>query len=221
MPIPFHGPFCRTYVKPTMCDFCSESVWFFACNCGSKVFFEALGAPWPQHCCEAREVKKIIDELTQTQNMSSEAIYTIIEERERSSGVSMSEEMRVVIERHIGVRMYQPTVVPVAPDSGVRDVCGKVVSVNSNINLFKRLGYNNNPMGKSFLGELAGHTYNEVILRDQPDHRNCRREYRLLIRQNHPSMSAVKQNKFLIGDLMHVRHAKGTEFVLVDFNITG
>jgi len=219
MPIPTHGPYCRTYAQPTTCKFCKEQVWFFACNCGSMVFFEQLGAPWLQHFCEAREIKQLIDELTRMTNMNSEAIFCLIEKRERESGKSMTQEMRDVIEGYIGVRYYPPTIQRVAPSRDIVDVCGIVVSVNRNINLFKKFGYENNIIGKSFLGKLAEHTFNEVILRDQPDRNNCRREYSLLINQNHQKMNEIKQNKFLFGDLNHIRHGKGIEFVLTDFNV--
>jgi len=46
-----HGRWCRTRTWPTECSTCSASVYFFSCDCGSKVFFEELGPPWPQHDC--------------------------------------------------------------------------------------------------------------------------------------------------------------------------
>ena len=49
-----HGPSCNTITFPTRCSLCSTRVFYFSCDCGSKVFFEALGHPWPIHDCLRR-----------------------------------------------------------------------------------------------------------------------------------------------------------------------
>ena len=47
-----HGWWCNSVAYPTKCLGCSEPVFFFRCDCGSAVFFDALGEPWPEHDCE-------------------------------------------------------------------------------------------------------------------------------------------------------------------------
>lgn len=47
-----HGWWCNSVTYRTKCPNCSESVFFFRCDCGSAVFFDALGEPWPEHDCE-------------------------------------------------------------------------------------------------------------------------------------------------------------------------
>lgn len=59
-----HGPWCNTRVWPTNCPGCGHSVFFFSCNHGSKVFFDALGRPWPVHDCDTswtRGLKRTTD----------------------------------------------------------------------------------------------------------------------------------------------------------------
>lgn len=41
-----HGRWCGARTYPTVCRFCSEPVFYFQCNCGSKVFFDNFGDPW-------------------------------------------------------------------------------------------------------------------------------------------------------------------------------
>lgn len=48
-----HGAWCGTRVWPSRCPTCGAKVWFFSCDCGSKVFFDRLGDPWPRHDCDA------------------------------------------------------------------------------------------------------------------------------------------------------------------------
>ena len=47
-----HGYWCNAVTWNTKCPGCKEPVFFFHCNCGSKVFFDSLGHPWPIHDCE-------------------------------------------------------------------------------------------------------------------------------------------------------------------------
>ena len=39
----------RTY--PTHCRYCGRDVFYHENEYGSRVFFEALGEPWPKHRC--------------------------------------------------------------------------------------------------------------------------------------------------------------------------
>ena len=61
-----HGWWCNAVTFPTKCRNCRERVFYFHCNCGSAVFFDALGDPWPLHDCETswtRNLTRWTDEL--------------------------------------------------------------------------------------------------------------------------------------------------------------
>ena len=55
-----HGSWCNAVTWPTKCPACQASVYFFKCDCGSKVFFDELGSPWPIHDCERSWSKNLI-----------------------------------------------------------------------------------------------------------------------------------------------------------------
>ena len=46
-----HGRWCNTRTYPLTCRYCGEGVFYFSCDHESKVFFDELGPPWPQHNC--------------------------------------------------------------------------------------------------------------------------------------------------------------------------
>lgn len=46
-----HSKRCNAKTVPMNCRYCGQEVFYFTCNCGSKVFFEELGDPWPIHDC--------------------------------------------------------------------------------------------------------------------------------------------------------------------------
>lgn len=49
-----HGVHCRTVTVPLRCRECRERIFFFQCSHGSRVLFDDLGPPWPQHDCDRR-----------------------------------------------------------------------------------------------------------------------------------------------------------------------
>ena len=55
-----HGWWCNTVTYPTKCSGCGEPVFFFRCDCGSAVFFDALGEPWPEHDCETSWTRGLV-----------------------------------------------------------------------------------------------------------------------------------------------------------------
>lgn len=46
-----HGDWCDSRVFPTACRDCGSAIFILICNCGSRVFFDSLGDPWPKHLC--------------------------------------------------------------------------------------------------------------------------------------------------------------------------
>ena len=46
-----HGWWCHAKTYPTVCRRCHRAGFFFSCECGSAVFFDNLGEPWPIHEC--------------------------------------------------------------------------------------------------------------------------------------------------------------------------
>ena len=49
MSVPTHRAGCDTRLWPTTCPDCGKTVFFFSCTCGSRVFFDEPGFPWPRH----------------------------------------------------------------------------------------------------------------------------------------------------------------------------
>ena len=41
----------RSKTIPTHCPYCGKDVFYYKNEHGSRVFFEALGKPWPKHRC--------------------------------------------------------------------------------------------------------------------------------------------------------------------------
>ena len=46
-----HGADCKTRTFPLDCRHCGRGIFFFTCECGSRVLFDELGGVWPIHDC--------------------------------------------------------------------------------------------------------------------------------------------------------------------------
>jgi hypothetical protein len=52
MSVSGHGYGCyKVKCYTTACRTCNSKVFYYECNHGSKVFFDALGGSWPNHHC--------------------------------------------------------------------------------------------------------------------------------------------------------------------------
>lgn len=79
MPVPTHGPRCRTlFCRPSRCGDCGQEVFHWACTCGSHVLFDALGDPWPRHqCTRTKSGKKKVRPGDSAQiNVKPRNVYT-------------------------------------------------------------------------------------------------------------------------------------------------
>ena len=56
---PSHGWWCHARTYPTRCRWCGAKIFYFSCDCGSKVFFNSLGWPWPIHDCTDDIIRQI------------------------------------------------------------------------------------------------------------------------------------------------------------------
>jgi hypothetical protein len=46
-----HGEWCYTRTVPMRCPWCTRQVFWFTCEHGCSVWFDALGGAWPEHIC--------------------------------------------------------------------------------------------------------------------------------------------------------------------------
>ena len=60
MSIPKHAAGCHGRAYPSKCPTCHGKVFYFACSCGNKVFYQSLGGEWPVHACKVKKAKALV-----------------------------------------------------------------------------------------------------------------------------------------------------------------
>jgi len=139
---PTHGWWCNARTYPTRCRHCGAKVFYFSCDCGSKVFFDSLGWPWPVHDC----------------------VNSILQQVE----ISIAEEYaRRVAERH--ERLRRGWKIPIRACHPQK--CEKVESIGvvrevlPILDIFKKFCLpSDSPISVKLLGELARDSWMQITI---------------------------------------------------------
>ena len=167
MPVPTHGPDCQTVLYRTHCPDCTETVYFFACTCGSRVFFNLNRPPWNPH--EDTCIPYLARYLLDVKGTSAAALWGLIEEHSRRYGVSLTPAITRGLGGVLGRRHRGVTVLDVQPDEVNALVLARVISVNRQVNFLKRFRLPASARGRTVIGRLADEAHVEIVLRTEPD----------------------------------------------------
>lgn len=107
MSVPTHDITCISKAFQTRCPSCGETVWFFSCSCGSKIYFDQLGYPWEPHECREFRLKREVSLIQNAERLSSDEIYQMIMAHERRTGVEVDDKVLEMIEAVLGRRKYE------------------------------------------------------------------------------------------------------------------
>lgn len=162
MPVPTHGPLCRSWNYQVACRFCSRDIWIFHCVHGSTVLFDHLGHPWPKHTCSDPDNEGGIG----GSGLSGwEAVETI-----RAQGIPITPEIieKIFLDRPSKVHHFNPedkTVAVVPQNRTTRDIAAVVREIHTDtgrIRSVKQLP----KMGYRILGLDPTERYHQITLID-------------------------------------------------------
>jgi len=208
MSVPTHSSDCVTKTFRTYCPDCNCKVFFFSCNCGSKIFFDSLGEPWPQHLCKNREIKEAIDLVRNSERMKESEIIKLIEEHSKKNGKNISDDYWQIIENELGKRKKPFNYTEISCDSDIEGFSGRIMEINKSINFYKRLELDKTaPFSSEFLGEFKNGNYSEIIIRDNPDKNNISRQITLYVEAKLVRGISLKK-----GEVITVRLRKSNSF---------
>ena len=167
--VPNHRPSCQTTMYPTTCHDCGERVFFFSCSCGSAVFFQDRGIPWPIHRCPRRRY----DELREGGMSAEQARYTVLmEQRRRSRSVPrkvieyMDRDAKVAAARRVSAK--KTIYAEVCPEEEM-DFVGRVMVIERNINMPKQFKLAPNRVAQRLLGKLGRDRWHRIGVRGEAE----------------------------------------------------
>ena len=159
MSVPTHRAGCETRMWSTRCPSCQASVFFFSCSCGSRVFFDSPGPPWPLH--QDRCIPYLVTTL-RANGSGAREILRMLEAAAARTGKEIPVELARQLEADDFKQTGQGMVVMVEPDAEGMTLDGVVMSADE-VNFFKRLDYPDTQMSRGLLGKVVREDRKSVV----------------------------------------------------------
>ncbi|MBN8586094.1 MAG: hypothetical protein J0M37_13470 [Ignavibacteria bacterium] len=205
MPVPTHDRTCFTRAFETKCPDCNEDVWFFSCTCGSKVYFDALGWPWPIHICRYKILRDAISTLKIVDRMTDEEIYHKIETFGRDNNLEVTDQISEMLEFELGKRKYPFKKITIDDLSLETDISGKVMNINKQVSFKKRLSIDiHNPIAFAMSKNLLNRIYYEITIRENPNKKNESREFVVYIDESNFKKSPIAISAIIIANIKKI-----------------
>lgn len=165
MGLPTHSPSCRTWSYKTACPDCKKPVFFFSCNCGSRIFFDLLGPPWPEHrdVCIPYLIKYLSDIERVPKSLIKNRVINYAQEHD----LEIPPESLRALRHEVGRNGSQ--ILAILPGEEEIQVLANVVEKNDRVNLLKRSGFSDTSISRTMLGDFCKNEYAEVTLRQEAD----------------------------------------------------
>lgn len=175
MSVPSHGPDCvTTHVFPTRCSYCNEPVFFYACSCGSKVFFDELKTPWPKHICgsarsdeawaKGRPKKKL--ESGEVRVEITDGVTAIRPAESEHQAWDINPDVVEKAKRDASSRESNPIdSIPPGEESQV-EITGVVREIENSVDVCKKLNMPNTEISKALLGTLGSGKWGRVTIHE-------------------------------------------------------
>lgn len=174
MSVPQHGEHCRTLTFPTKCRHCGDDVFFFSCTCGSRVFFDELGWPWPEHdCAFSRSDQRWARERPKTKLADggvrveiSEGVTAVRRGKSSNRYWDIDPKVAAVAEQEARSRKSHPIEsVPPGADWTV-NIVGVVRELYRKVDVYQRLQLPRTTLSKGFLGDLGSGDWGRVTIHE-------------------------------------------------------
>lgn len=157
-----HGPWCNSRTIPMRCRYCKDQVFYFTCDHGSKVFFDSLGWPWPEHHCPG-----YLASVYGTVTIEPALAARMIEPGYSTRGIAIerkyAEQVRQQSERDRQAHRERVDMEP-PRNSSLKDI-GQIEDISNVVNVFKRFAVDPaNLLGVALLGPLAKEPIQRIVI---------------------------------------------------------
>ena len=171
-----HGWWCNSVTWPTKCPDCRDPVFFFQCDCGSKVFFDDLGSPWPIHDCNTSWTRNLV------RKQNSSGVITVkirpgVIIRRVPDNFSIDSDIVSLSQRRT---QQQDPIISISPDPDSEQVTVVGVLREKRIEVDIMTSLNLPPissMVSAFLGPLSKGRWGKVTIHEQSSSKDVLHSY--------------------------------------------
>ena len=168
-----HGRWCNAITWRTTCPRCRESVFFFRCDCGSGVFFDDLGHPWPIHDCDTSWTRGLGRQHDDSGGITVQITREITVTRPPDGSID-----RDVIARGVRREQRSDPIVARQPDGSEElFLVGILRELRVDVDVLGSLRLPDTSMASGFLGQLARGKWGRVTIHTQSPHEDLLNSY--------------------------------------------
>lgn len=215
-----HGPWCNARTWPTLCPRCKTAVFYFSCDCGSGVFFAALGAPWPVHDCDTDFARN----LTRTKGTDGGITVRISEDvtvrrppLETGRGFDID---RKTLEKAKKQKDFPIVAVKPEKGSGMVSVTGILREKTQQADPFKLFIESRTTMAEAFLGPLAKGKWGRITIHTPSAEKDLLLSYTIWVKSGDLGSSANRKGITVSADIKpHPLPDQESVWVCTDYKI--
>jgi len=145
------------------CKYCGQQIFYFSCDCGSKVFFDELCSDWPEHDCTGYYSEPIEDKVSNSEviKYNEKISWTLITADEIDEGYK--EKINV------NKKYLYSSNVPILFIESKKDknitITGTVTEIVNTIDIYKIFNLkDNNTIGANLVKEFTKGTYQQITI---------------------------------------------------------
>ena len=161
-----HGPWCGSRTFQTNCPTCRAEVYYFSCDCGSRVFFDDLGGSWPRHDCDTSWANSLVRTIDSTGAITVRLGPNVKATRPGDfSGIDES-----LVARARAKRERPDPIVKIYPKKGSkRHVLGVLRELQRKANPLKAFRLPDTVMARQFLGVIGKQPVGKITVHMQSE----------------------------------------------------
>ena len=213
-----HGPWCSSRTFPTNCPTCRAKVYFFSCDCGSRVFFDDLGGSWPRHDCDTSWATSLVRTTDSTGTITVRLGPNVTATRPGDfSGIDPS-----LIARARTKRERPDPIVRVDPKKGsTKCVLGVLRELQRRANPFKAFRLPDTVMAWQFLDIIGQQPVGKITVHAQSETTDQQESFTAWIPANWIKDQRIVRGIAVFIELVGIRVNRDTAWFCCGFEVAG
>ena len=213
-----HGPWCGSRTFPTNCPTCHADVYYFSCDCGSRVFFEELGGSWPPHDCDTSWANSLVRTTDSTGTITVRLSPNVTATRPGDfSGIHES-----LVARAKAKRERPDPIIRIDPQKGSRkEVLGVLRELQRRANPLKAFRLPDTVMAWQFLDVIGQQPVGRITVHAQSDASDQRESFTAWIPANWIKDHRIERGIAVYAELVGVRVNRHNAWFCCRFEIAG
>ena len=213
-----HGSWCGSRTFQTNCPTCRAVVYYFSCDCGSRVFFDDLGGSWPRHDCDTSWTNSLIRTIDSTGGITVRLSSNVT--ATRSADFPGIDEALAVRAR--AKRERPDPIIRIDPRMGSKKhVVGVLRELKRNVNPLEAFRLPDSLIAWQFLGVIGKQPVGKITVHMQSETSDQQESFTAWIPADWIEDQRIERGIAIFAELMGMRINRETAWFCCRFGVAG